>query len=312
MRQKITMTKATELSVREAYELFEKKAKVKNLSELTLKTYKYHFKAFCRCVNEDRRISSIQESDVDTFILYLKNDCKIKAVTINSYLRTIRVFLYYCMDAQYLKRFKIGMVKAEKKIKETYTADELKLLLKKPDISRCRFSEYRIWVFENYLLGTGNRISSALNVRIKDLNFDDGTILIQRTKNRKQQVIPLSATLAGILKEYLQVRGGEAEDYVFCNDFGEKGNRRTYQQLVQDYNIKRCVNKTSCHLFRHTFAKNWILAGGDIFRLQKILGHYDLEMTKEYLEMFGTDLQMDFEKFNPLDRMKGNKVLIRM
>lgn len=76
--------------------------------------------------------------------------------------------------------------------------------------------------------------------------------------------------------------------------------------------MSRNVNKTSCHLFRHTFAKNWILAGGDIFRLQKILGHYDLEMTKEYLAMFGQDLQMDFEKFNPLDRLKKNKSIIRM
>lgn len=56
---------------------------------------------------------------------------------------------------------------------------------------------------------------------------------------------------------------------IFCNNYGEKGDKRTYQQQVQNYNVKRKVNKTSCHLFRHTFAKQWILAGGDIFRLQK-------------------------------------------
>ena len=47
-----------------------------------------------------------------------------------------------------------------------------------------------------------------------------------------------------------------------------------------------------------------------MFRLQKILGHSDLTVTKEYVQMFGQDLQMDFEKYNPLDRMRsrGTKV----
>ena len=46
----------------------------------------------------------------------------------------------------------------------------------------------------------------------------------------------------------------------------------------------------------------WILNGGDIFRLQKILGHSDLSVVKEYVQMFGNDLSVDFDKFNPLDR----------
>ena len=107
-------------------------------------------------------------------------------------------------------------------------------------------------------------------------------------------------------------RGGNPSDYLFCNEYGEQATERTYQQLVRRYNIKRNVNKTSCHLFRHTFAKQWILAGGDIFRLQKILGHSDLTVTKEYVNMFGQDLQLDFERFNPLDNMKGRKAVIRM
>lgn len=312
MKQRLTMKKSMEVTVEEAYRLFEKKAKVRNLSEYTLKTYGYHFDAFVRCIDKSRLISSIRETDIDNFIMYLRNECGVKPVTVNSYLRTIRGFLYDCMERKYLKRFRISLVHAEKEIKETYTADELIRLLKKPDLSKCRFSEYRAWVFENYLLGTGNRISSALNLQIKDIDFGEGVLLIRKSKNRKQQIIPLSNTLGNILREYLEIRGGEPEDYVFCNDYGEKGSRRSYQQLVQEYNLRRSVSKTSCHLFRHTFAKQWILAGGDIFRLQKILGHYDLEMTKEYLQMFGQELQMDFEKYNPLEQIQKNSHLIRM
>ena len=44
------------------------------------------------------------------------------------------------------------------------------------------------------------------------------------------------------------------------------------------------------------------LQSGDIFRLQKVLGHSDLAVVKEYVQMFGNDLAVDFDKFNPLDR----------
>ena len=116
-------------------------------------------------------------------------------------------------------------------------------------------------------MGTGNRISTALDVRISDLNFQSGMITLRKTKNRKQQIILLSNILADILQEYLQIRGGEPEDSLFCNEYGQQACCRTYQQLVRRYNIKRNVNKTSCHTFRHTFAKNWILNNGDMFRL---------------------------------------------
>ena len=145
-------------------------------------------------------------------------------------------------------------------------------------------------------------------MRICDINFTDGFITLRKTKNRKQQIIPLSESLALILREYLDIRGGESEDYLFCNDYGQKPSVRTYQQLVHDYNIKHNVNKTSSHLFRHTFAKHWIINGGDIFRLQKIMGHSTLDMTKEYVALFGNDLQIDFEKFNPLDTINKKEI----
>lgn len=76
--------------------------------------------------------------------------------------------------------------------------------------------------------------------------------------------------------------------------------------MLARYNRSRGVEKTSAHLYRHTFAKKWIMNGGDIFRLQKILGHSDLSVVKEYVQIFGTDLAVDFDKFNPLDRMELN------
>lgn len=310
MKQKITLTSQKNLSIEEAFELFLRKGNVKNLSTDTLKNYQYQFNCFSRFTDVTQPIKNVSVELIEDFAVYVKQACSTNDVTVASYLRTIRVFCYYCMDCGYMKRFTIVIPKAEKKIKETYTDEELERLLRKPDMNKCTFTEYKAWVFENYLMGTGNRLSSALNLRIIDVNFSESVIIIRKVKNRRQQIIPLSRTLSDILREYIQIRGGEPEDFLFCNIYGEQGKRTSYQQMIRKYNISRNVNKTSVHLFRHTFAKKWILAGGDIFRLQKILGHSDLEITKEYLQMFGQDLQMDFERFNPLDRMQTSERLV--
>lgn len=309
---KITMSNKSNLTIHDAFDLFIRKCKINNLTDLSIESYRKKMVHFYEFIDEQSQITEVTSDTVDDYILYLRENTEANDITINSYLRSLRAFLYYCMECNYIKSFKIKLTKAEKKIKETYTDDELIRLLTRPDTNNCSFSAFKTWVFENYLLATGNRISTALDVHIADINFDSNMIMLRKTKNRKQQIIPLSNSLADILQEYLQIRGGEPEDFLFCNEYGEQASCRTYQQLVRRYNIKHNVNKTSCHLFRHTFAKQWILAGGDMFRLQKILGHSDLTVTKEYVAMFGQDLQLDFEKFNPLDTMRAKSQQIRM
>ncbi len=311
--EKITMSKKSNLSIQEAFDLFIRKCKIKNLTDLSISSYEKKMVHFYEFIDKSEPITAVTKDTVDDYILWLRENTEANDITINSYLRSVRAFLYFCMEDRYIPTFKIQLIKAEKKIKETYTDDELVRLLEKPDVDNCSFSCHKTWVFENYLLGTGNRISTALDLHIGDINFQSGVIILRKTKNRKQQIIPLSATLAEILQGYLQIRGGESDDYVFCNEYGEQASCRTYQQLVRRYNRKRGVERTSCHTFRHTFAKNWILNSGDMFRLQKILGHSDLTVTKEYVNMFGQDLQMDFEKFNPLDNLKSrSKGTIKM
>jgi len=161
----------------------------------------------------------------------------------------------------YIEPFKITLLKAEKEIKETYTDSELMILLKKPKVSKCRFSEYRDWVFINYILATGNRLKTLINIKIHDIDFDNDTIILKKTKNKNQQIIPISNSLKIILLEYLRYRKGEENDYLFCNAKGEQLTRDSITSSISFYNRSRGIRKTSIHLFRHTFAKNWILNG---------------------------------------------------
>jgi integrase/recombinase XerD len=302
--RKMAMTSKKPFTVTEALDYFVRKCTAKNLSQSTIKTYQKRLRIFQNFLdNETALVASINKNTVDDFTLHLRESGNSNAITINSHLRDLRVFLYFCMDEGHIPTFKIKLPKVDKPLKETYTDTELSTLLKKPNVKACDFTEYKIWVMTNYLVATGNRISSIMNVKINDLDFDNALIQVNVTKNRKAQIIPMSATLASVLKEYLVYRKGESGDYLFFNFYGDKGDTRTYQEMLANYNKSRGVLKTFAHLYRHTFAKKWILNGGDIFRLQKILGHSDLTMVREYVNMFGNEISLDFNRFNPLDNM---------
>ncbi|MCL2410840.1 MAG: tyrosine-type recombinase/integrase [Treponema sp.] len=312
MKTKITMCneQKKDITVKEAFEKYIKEKKIMNLSESTIKIYEnFYNNPFIKFYSKNESCKNITKGTIIEFIDFIqKRNPNIKTTSINSYLQSLRAILYNFMENGYTPQFKIKLLKCEKTIKETYSPNELERLLKKPDIKKCRFSEYRSWVMVCYLLGTGNRLSTLCNLKIKDIDFENNEVALRKVKNKKQYIIPLSSTLSKTLSEYLKIRQGEPDDYLFCTQYGGRMEKLSVNSAIKRYNHSRGVAKTSVHLFRHTFAKNWILNGGDIFRLKNILGHSTLEMVKEYVNMFGGDLKRDFDKFNPLESMKASVV----
>ena len=128
--------------------------------------------------------SGINKGVYENYILYLRtkpkkqNDPKKKDVienlsaqTIQSYCRHLRAVInFFIHERGYTDYFKIELPKAEDRVKEPYSKKEMEILLKKPDVKTCRFSEYRNWVIANYLAGTANRISTAISLKICDLD----------------------------------------------------------------------------------------------------------------------------------------------
>lgn len=133
--KKIAMSKKSNLSIEDAFELFIRKCKTKNLTDLSTSSYQKKMIHFYEFVDKGDPIESITKDTVDDYILWLRENTETNDITINSYLRSVRAFLYFCMKNKYIPTFKIQLIKAEKKIKETYTDEELIRLLEKKDNS---------------------------------------------------------------------------------------------------------------------------------------------------------------------------------
>jgi len=301
-----------EKTYQELFEDYIALIKIQGMAEETIRTYYYHHKYFMKFIGYDIKCNDIDISLLNNYKMMLL-DRKLSKVTINSYLSNIRPVLRYGMNNGYISQFIITGVKEEEKIKELYTEAELKILLVKPAINKTSFPVYRNWVIINFLLATGVRAKELRNIKIKDVDFENMLIALQVTKNKKARYIPLSTGISRILTEYMTFRKGKADNYLFCNQFGEQLPRTTLQMSITKYCKRRGVNKYSLDLFRHTFATNYLKYGGDIFTLKRILGHFSMRMVNHhYLQLQTKDLQDNIDKFNPLDNIiKGEKLNLK-
>ena len=291
------------VSLEDAIRRFLRDCKLRNLSPHTLTYYQEdldYFKKYCPV----KFIDQVNQDVYEEFIVSELDKGK-KVTSLNSRIRGLRVFFKFCAEREYMVGFKIKLLKENKEIKEPYTDAELARLLARPHTTT--WTDWRMWAAVNYMMATGNRVSTILNIKIGDVDFTANTIHLRTTKNRRQQIIPLSKSLKSVLKDYLRTWEYNIDDYLFPSQDGGQLSRSSFQQGLSHYNKLRGVTKTSAHLFRHTFAKNFILAGGGIIQLQALLGHSTMDMTRHYVNIYGADLQKNYDALNPLDTFNRRK-----
>lgn len=306
--------KITLKSIENVETLFQKFLRTKRsygAVEVTLTTYTTHFKACSRYFDTQKTIDELTKQDIEKMIISLR-EMGLSPNTIKSYTITLRAFFNWCKQEGYnpppLKKYK-----GEDIIKDTYTDEELKALLKKPNLKKVRFPEYRTWVIINLLVNCGCRAATIRSIEIRDLDLPNNIIHARHTKNKKALVIPLCYEMVSILHEYLSIRCGEAEDKLFCDEYGGELSENALRCSIKRYNKSRGVKKTSIHLFRHTFAKKYLIdCGGNAFTLQKLLGHSTLDMTRHYCEIFNAEIAKDYDKVSPLAQITATKSKLKI
>lgn len=238
-----------------------------------------------------------------TFVAFLGD---VSQQTINNYLRGYRSFGNWCEEQGYIKYFRCPIKEVEPPAKQVYTDKEIEKLLVKPDV-RC-YTEYRNWVIINLLLATGARENTILNIKIGDVDLEEGYIIFNTTKAHKVARLGLERKMRNILAEFIANwrTGGDLDDndYLFANEYDEQLTRGGLCTAISNYNRRRGVEKTSIHLFRHCYAKNWITSGGDIITLAKVLTHSELEMVKRYANLYDYDVKTAMEEHSTLAKLR--------
>jgi site-specific recombinase XerD len=155
------------------------------------------------------------------------------------------------------------------------------------------------------LLDTGLRLSELASLRVGDVR-PDGTLHVMG-KGAKERIVPIGASARRALIRYLATRAVVAPgDSLFCGRWGPPLSARGIQLAIARLG-RRAAVRTRCspHTFRHTFARGYLVNGGDVFSLQQILGHATLDMVRRYVSLSEADLVARHRTASPADRLVG-------
>lgn len=217
----------------------------------------------------------------------------------NHYIGHLRAFFYWLMEEEYIPPFKISLVRGQEPECKAYTQEEVSKLLV-CNLRKCNYVEHRCYAIICFILATGARADTIINIKKEDIQGP--YIKINTQKNKKASIIPLSPQIQKILRDFMHSWDTESE-YLFCNKSEKKLSWNAIRLSMEDYFNKRGVRYKGVHSLRHTFAKMFILNGGNAFVLQKMLGHTTLAMTKRYCSLFGEDCTKEVDQFTPLDNI---------
>ena len=271
------------------------------VTDKTVQSYRNMFHAIGKHIDLEMGIDELTKQDLLQLVCSLK-ERGLSENTISGYTRHLHSFLTWANE-EGLTDVNIKVYKTVETVKETYNDEELRKLLRKPNMRTVKFFDYRNWVIINLLVNSGCRASTIRNILIVDVGLDKGLITYRHNKNRKIQIVPLCDEMRRILRDYMRIRDGADNDFLFPSEQNKQMTERGFQQAVARYNKSRGVSKTSVHLFRHTFAERFLLAGGNAFTLQRILGHSTLDMTKRYCRIYDNNIVENFNQYSPLSQL---------
>ncbi|ASU40255.1 integrase [Herbaspirillum sp. meg3] len=140
-------------------------------------------------------------------------------------------------------------------------------------------------------LATGARWGEAEGLRISQIR--NGVIQFVQTKSSKARAVPITQKLETELISHHE-----------SNNLGERLFEAAYQAFRDGVKIAKLILPKGqlTHILRHTFASHFVMNGGNILALQKILGHHSLAMTIRYAHLSPDHLQ-ETKRLNPLAKL---------
>jgi integrase/recombinase XerD len=184
---------------------------------------------------------------------------------------------------------------------EPVEVEDVSLLVKACNSSS--FLDYRDKALLMFLLDTGARAREVLNIDIQDVDLVSGATLIERGKGAKPRTVFLGKASRKALRAYLKHRV-DNHPALWVTDDIERLEYSGLRAILTRRAKLAGVKAPSLHSFRHAFAINMLRAGVDVFSLQKLMGHADLQVLRRYLAQTTEDIAQAHRMGSPVDNNK--------
>ena len=242
-----------------------------------------YFSNFLKTVGISR-IGKIDKTTIANYVDYIVNIKKVNNTTANTYLRAVKRFMNFLNEEKICKNeLNIKMLRTSEAYHDTITDEEaLKIMNNKSyatDSVICKF-----------LLSTGVRSKTLRNIKVKDCDFENATLICKTTKNRKLLKLTLTPGINDTIKNYVDIHHKVPNDFLFTVEKTNEPFSRNYLYKVINRHLSKLdINKKGVHLFRYTISRILNENGCPTADIQRWLGHSDIRVTERYINQISSN-----------------------
>ena len=288
----------------------------RHLSQNTVNDYTNTLAKFSNQVTGDLPVSDIGIDQINEF---LASQTNLSNKTLSNYHSTLSTFFEWLITSRIIQENPVKFVqraKPEKRVIDPVPENEIKALLDAVTYSKsygrrgkktCRNklpgADKNVAIIL-FFLDNGVRVSELCNLQIKDLDLKQQRAFIMG-KGSKERFVPFSPRTSQAIWKY-HTRRGELfpEDFVFTTENNRQLRRGYIQKTLERATTRAGISHIHPHRLRHTFAVNYLRAGGDVFTLQMILGHEHLEMVRHYSRLAQSDIKKAHRRASPVEFLR--------
>ena len=309
-----------EITLSDTIDLFVVTKATEGRSPKTTTWYRELLTHFCNYLGNPR-LAQVSIDDARRFIAHLQaketkwedhpvskpTAGKLSTSTIHGYIRAMKAFSNWATEEGFVKISPFARLKKPKlpeTMIEILSDEEAKRLL--DAINPNCYLGARLYAMILLLLDTGIRATELTTLTLENTHLDNDCIKVLG-KGNKERIVPFGVTTKKALLRYIHTfRPEPAEASVkvlFLNDGGLALTSSGLAQAVKRLGVRADIPRLHPHLLRHSFAVKYLIAGGDVMSLKRMLGHTSLTVTQVYLHLADSHIATQHAKFSPVDRM---------
>jgi integrase/recombinase XerD len=257
----------------------ETELKLRGFSKQTSKVYLFYNRKFLEFIKKNPE--EITDDDIKMFLASKISDDLLSNSSV-ALIKAALKFLYTDMLGKNMSLIKTP--KASKKLPVVLTQNEIKDLIDNTDNIKHR-------LLIELLYSTGLRLSECINLEYSDLDLNDGTGWVRLGKGAKDRIFIISDIFKKDLLEYIEKTGNDGKGYIFSVN-GKKMSARGIQHAIKVSAERAGIDKpVHVHTLRHSFATHLLENGVDIRKIQKLLGHSNLQTTQIYTQVSNEEIK---------------------
>lgn len=247
--------------------------------------------------------SGVMYNDLKDFLMWFNRDNK-NARTQSRVLSGIRAFYKFLLVEGEITDNPSSLIESPKiglKLPEILSVSEIDRMIEAIDLSKPE--GHRNKAIIETLYGCGLRVSELVGLRLTDIHYDEGYVVVTG-KGSKQRLVPVSGKALKEIDIYKQGRNRltviKDPNILFLNRRGSRLTRVMIFTIIKDLAAKAGIRKNiSPHTFRHSFATHMIEAGADLRAVQEMLGHESILTTEIYTHIDRSYLRDTLIMFHP-------------